>query len=143
MADDLFGVVAVAVILGIGVVALGPAFIGGSDRVSASESVTVDYSGATNVSEEGLRYDDEVRVSDSNGTALREDVDYDWDQRNGTISFVNTSATTAGESVTVAYEYREAGQRQQTVAAVVNALGLPLVLLLFLLAGGYVFRVIN
>lgn len=142
MADDLFGVVAVAVILGIGVVALGPAFVSGADRVSASEPVTVDYSSSTNVSEEGLRYDDEVSVT-SNGTALREDVDYDWDQRNGTISFTNTSATTAGESVTVSYEYRQAGQRQQTVAAVVNALGLPLVLLLFLLAGGYVFRVIN
>jgi hypothetical protein len=139
MSNDLFGVVAVLLVVGVGVVAFTPAFASGSDRVTAVDTLTVDYSGEQSVSESGLRYADSVIVTE-NGTQLEPDVDYQWNETAGNVSFVNTSATTSGDSVEVEYQYRQADARQQTIGGVVEALGIPLTFLLFLLAGGYVFR---
>jgi len=140
MSNDLFGAVALVLVLGIGVVAFGPAYAGGAERVAASDEITVGYSGAQAVDESGLRYAETVTVTNASGATLRADIDYRWDATNGTVTFINTSATSSGETATVAYEYREPSQRQRTIAGVVSALGMPLVYLLFLLAGGYVFR---
>lgn len=143
MSNDLFGAVAILVIIGVGVVAFTPAFASGADRVTASETVTVDYQNTSNVTESGLRYDDEISATNASGTELREDIDYVWDAETGSIEFVNTSRTSSGESVDIVYQYREADARQRTIGTVVSSLGFPLVFLLFLLAGGYVFTVIN
>jgi|APHM01.1.fsa_nt_gi hypothetical protein len=139
MSNDLFGVVAVLVVVGVGAVAFTPAYTSGSDRVTAVDSVTVDYSGAQSVSESGLRYADSVTVT-TNNTTLEPGVDYRWNETAGNVSFANTTATTAGSTVDVEYQYREADTQQRTVGAVVESLGMPLVFLLFLMAGGYVFR---
>lgn len=143
MSNDLFGAVAVLVIIGVGVVAFTPAFASGADRVTASDTVSVDYDNASTVSESGLRYDDEITATNASGTELEAGVDYEWNETDGNITFSNTSATSSGESVDVVYQYREADDRQQTIGTVIQGLGLPLVMLLFLLAGGYVFTVIN
>jgi len=143
MSNDLFGAVAVLLIVGVGVVAFTPAYTSGADRVTATDTVTVDYSNASNVSEAGLRYDDTISATNASGTDLRAGVDYEWDRDDGSIAFQNTSRTTSGEDVDVVYQYRQADDRQQTLATVIQGFGLPLVMLLFLLAGGYVFTVIN
>lgn len=140
MSNDLFGVVAVLIVVGLGVVAFTPAFASGSDRVTAVDTLAVDYSGEQSVSESGLRYADSVTVTNDSGATLDSGVDYRWNETAGNVSFVNTSATTANESVDVQYQYRQADSRQQTIGTVVESLGTPLVFLLFLLAGGYVFR---
>lgn len=140
MSNDLFGVVAIVLVVAIGAVAFGPAFVAGSDRVDASESLTVDYASNVSVSESGLRYAESVTITNSSGGELEPGTDYAWLAGAGAVDFRNTSATTSGETVEIVYEYREAGDRQRTVAGVVNALHLPLVLVIFLLAGGYIFR---
>lgn len=139
MSNDLFGVVAVLLVVGLGVVAFTPAYASGSDRVTAVDTLTVDYQTEQSVAESGLRYADSVTVT-VNGSVLESGVDYRWDERTGNVTFINTSATTTNDSADIRYQYREAGTRQQTVGAVIEALGTPLVFLLFLLAGGYVFR---
>jgi len=143
MSNDLFGAVAVLLIVGVGAVAFQPAFISGSDRADATESVTVDYNNSSVVSESGLRYSDTVTVTNASGSELSEGSDYNWNAEAGELDFINTSSTSDGESATITYEYREASDQQRTVATVVQSLGLPLVVLLFLLAGGYVFTAIN
>jgi len=140
MSNDLFGVVAIVLVVAIGAVAFGPAFVAGSDRVDASESLTVNYASNVSVSESGLRYAESVTITNSSGGELEPGTDYVWLVEQGAVDFRNTSATTSGEVVEIAYQYREAGGRQRTVAGVVNALHLPLVLVIFLLAGGYIFR---
>jgi hypothetical protein len=140
MSNDLFGVVAIVLVVAIGAVAFGPAFVAGSDRVGASESLTVDYASNVSVSESGLRYADSVTITNSSGGELERGTDYVWLVEKGAVDFKNTSATTSGESVEIAYQYREADDRQRTTAAIVETLHLPLVLVLFLLAGGYIFR---
>jgi len=141
MSNDLFSVVAIVLVVAIGAVAFGPAFVAGSDRVETSESLTVDYAGNVSVSEGGLRYGDSVTITNSSGGGeLEPGTDYVWLVEQGAVDFQNTSATTSGESVEIAYQYREAGDRALSVAGVVNALHLPLVLVVFLLAGGYIFR---
>lgn len=143
MSNDLFGVVAVLVILGVGVVAFTPAFAAGSDRVSNVETLSVDYQDpqnvTQNVSEGGLPNADSVTVT-NNGTELEPDIDYRWNETSGNVTFVNTSATSSGDDVEIQYVSREADRRQQIIGGVLEALGTPLVFLLFLLAGGYVFR---
>jgi len=140
MSNDLFGVVAIVLVVAIGAVAFGPAFVAGSDRVETSESLTVDYAGNVSVSEGGLRYGDSVTITNSSGGELEPGTDYVWLVEQGAVDFQNTSATTSGESVEIAYQYREAGDRQRTAAAIVKTLNIPLVLVVFLLAGGYIFR---
>jgi hypothetical protein len=140
MTNDLFGLVVIVLVVAIGAVAFGPAFVSGSDRVDASESLTVDYASNVSVSESGLRYAEGVTITNSSGGELEADSDYVWLVEEGAIDFRNTSATTSGETVQIEYQYREAGDRQRTTAAIVNTLNIPLVLVIFLLAGGYIFR---
>jgi len=140
MTNDLFGLVVIVLVVAIGAVAFGPAFVSGSDRVDASESLTVDYANNASVSESGLRYDERVTITNSSGGELEPGTDYVWLVEEGAIDFRNTSATTSGETVQIEYQYREAGDRQRTTAAIVNTLNIPLVLVIFLLAGGYIFR---
>jgi hypothetical protein len=143
MSNDLFGAVALLLIIGVGAVAFQPAFLAGADRAEATESVTVDYDNASSVSESGLRYSTSVDVVNDTGGELTAGEDYEWNETAGELRFLNTSATSDGGNATVTYQYRAATEQQRTVAGVINSLGLPLVVLLFLLAGGYVFTAIN
>jgi hypothetical protein len=140
MSNDLFGVVSIVLVVAIGAVAFGPAFVEGADRVDASESLTVDYASNVSVSESGLRYAESVTIRNSSGGELEPDSDYVWLAGDGAVEFKNTSATTSGGTVEIEYQYREAGDRQRTTAAIVKTLNIPLVLVIFLLAGGYIFR---
>ena len=139
MANDLFAMLAVLLIVALGAAVFQPAFASGAERVTTTESVTVDYQTSTSVNESGLRYSDDVSVA-VNGSSLTQGSDFRWNETSGEISFVNTSATSSGDTATVTVEYRAPSNQQRSVAQMLNVLATPLVLLLFLLAGGYIFR---
>jgi hypothetical protein len=133
MSNDLFGVIALIVILGVGAVAFAPAYADGADRQSVTnESITV--------AESGLEYDDTVSVTNSSGAELAAGTDYDWNATAGNVTFQNTSATSDGETATISYQYREASAQHETRAGIAGFVGQALTWLLVLLAGGYVFR---
>jgi hypothetical protein len=141
MSNDLFGVIALIIILGVGAVAFAPAYADGADRQSVTnESITVDYSGPQSVAESGLEYDDTVSVTNSSGAELAAGTDYDWNATAGNVTFQNTSATSDGETATISYQYREASAQHETRAGIAGFVGQALTWLLVLLAGGYVFR---
>jgi len=141
MSNDLFGVVALVLILGIGAIAFAPAYEAGGERVSvANESLTVDYDTNQSVDESGLRYDSTVTVRNASGVELNRGTDYEWDADNGTVAFANSSATSGGDEATITYAYRRATDQGRTIAGVLSGLGQFLTWALFLLAGGYVFR---
>jgi hypothetical protein len=141
MSNDLFGVIALIIILGVGAVAFAPAYVDGADRQSVTnESITVDYSAPQSVSESGLEYDDTVSVYNSSGAELAAGTDYDWNATDGTVTFQNTSATADGEAATISYQYRAASEQHETRAGIAGFVGQALTWLLVLMAGGYVFR---
>lgn len=141
MSNDLFGVIALIVILGVGAVAFAPAYVDGADRTTVTnESITVDYSGSQPVAESGLEYADTVDVYNASGAELAAGTDYDWNATDGNVTFQNTSATTDGETATITYQYREASEQHETRAGIAGFVGQALTWLLVLLAGGYVFR---
>lgn len=141
MSNDLFGVVALLLILGIGAVAFAPAYAAGGERVSvANESITVDYSGTQSVDESGLQYDDSVTVRNSSGAVLDAGTDYEWNATDGSVAFQNTSATTDGSEAAISYQYRQETDQGQAVAGVLSGLGKFVTFGLLLLGGGYVLR---
>jgi hypothetical protein len=141
MSNDLFGVIALIIILGVGAVAFAPAYVDGADRQSVTnESITVDYATPQSVSESGLEYDDTVTVYNSSGAQLDAGTDYEWNATSGNVTFQNTSATTDGETASISYQYRAASEQHETRAGIAGFVGQALTWLLVLLAGGYVFR---
>jgi hypothetical protein len=141
MANDLFGVVALLVILGIGGVALGPAAVSGGELVEvAGEPVTVDYSGTVAVDESGQRYADRVTVRNASGAELDRRTDFTWNATAGNLTFSNTSATTAGNTATVDYQYRQQTPLVTGIAEIINTLGVVIAWGLLILASGYVIR---
>jgi len=141
MANDLFGVVALLVILGIGGVALGPAAVSGGELVEvAGEPVTVDYSGNVSVDESGQRYADRVSVTNASGAELDRRTDFTWNATTGNLTFANTSATTAGDTVSVDYQYRQQTPLVTGIAEIINTLGVVVAWGLLILASGYVIR---
>jgi len=141
MSNDLFGVIALIIILGVGAVAFAPAYVDGTDRQSVTnESITVDYNVPQSVAESGLEYDDTVAVYNSSGDKLAAGSDYAWNATAGNVTFQNTSATTDGETASISYQYRSASEQHETRAGIAGFVGQALTWLLVLLAGGYVFR---
>ena len=141
MSNDFFGVVALLVILGIGAVAFVPAYTAGGEPVSVvNESVTVDYSTAQSVDESGLQYEDSVTVHNASGDVLDAGTDYEWNETTGDVTFLNSSATTDGESAAISYQYRQTSAEHDAVAWTTNALGTVLTWGLIILGAGYVFR---
>jgi hypothetical protein len=141
MANDLFGVVALLVVLGIGGVALGPAAVAGGELVDVSgEPVTVGYGSPTAVDESGERFTDEVRVTNASGAELDRRTDFRWNSTTGEITFLNTSSTTVGETATINYQYRQQTALTSGLADIINTLGVVLTFGLMILAAGYVMR---
>lgn len=79
------------------------------------ETATVDYAADYSVNENATveGYSETVTVT-VDGQALNASEDYTWDQGSGTLSFVNSSATTAGDTATVEYRAYQRTQETQT-----------------------------
>lgn len=74
-------------------------------------SYTADYSVSENATVEG--YDETVTVS-VDGQSLNATTDYTWDADAGMLSFVNSSATTTGDTATVEYRAYQRTPETQT-----------------------------
>jgi len=79
------------------------------------ETATVDYAADYSVSQNATveGYGETVTVT-VDGQALNASEDYTWDEASGTLSFVNSSATTAGNTATVEYQAYQRTQETQT-----------------------------
>jgi hypothetical protein len=141
MANDLFGVVALLVVLGIGGVALGPAAVSGGELVQVDgEPVSVSYGSPTPVDESGQRFADRVTVRNATGDELDRRTDFRWNSTTGEITFLNTNSTTAGNTATVDYQYRQQTALVAGIAEIINTLGVVIAWGLLILASGYVIR---
>jgi len=78
---------------------------------TTSVSYASDYSVAQNATVEG--YSETVTVT-VDGQTLNASDDYAWDASTGTLSFVNSSATTAGDDATVSYAAYQRTEETQT-----------------------------
>ncbi len=119
-----FNIVATALFLVVLLVGANAAYAD-SGQVSEidNESITVDYSQDVAVDVDGHEYGDDEVVRNSNDTVLEEDVDYRWDAGNGTIEWINTSATSDGESASVSYSVEQRSQATKLAANVLTPLG--------------------
>jgi len=103
-----------------------------------NQTVTVDYTNdsqlnATDVVEYG-----NATVFNASGAQLVEGTDYTYDQRNGTIDWVNTTATTGGSTATVTFDYVTHQQEARLVATIVEPLSAVMGLLPWLAGVGAV-----
>jgi len=68
-----------------------------------------------------------VAVFNESGAELTRGTDYEWNNTDGTIRFLNTTATTEGNNATIAYTVVENTETVQSIggplSVVVNALG--------------------
>jgi len=142
MSNDLFGVVAVVVVLGVAGVALGPAFADSADRAAVvNESISVNYQTEQSVSQHSIDYSGTVTVRNASGSELTAGDDYRWDSSVGNVTWLNTTRTSSGESASISYGYAAPSEQQQTRADTLGALSRVVGLVLpFLLAVGYVIR---
>ena len=108
-----------------------------------NESLTVDYDAPVPVDYDAPEYSGTVALTSSSGTNLTAGTDYTWNATTGTVMFLNTSATTAGNTAHIDYEYLERTQTTQLVSGSITPWGLIMGLLLVFCAvyAGYEFAV--
>lgn len=72
------------------------------------EAANVDYDTEYNLSKSGEAESfNESIVVRANGTVLTEGSDYEWHQSRGNVSWINSSATSAGDAASIDYEYQD------------------------------------
>lgn len=84
-----------------------------------NESLTVDYSVPADLEASDVVSYGNATVFNSTGAELAAGTDYDYDQSNGTVQFLNTANTTSGNTATVTYDYET---RQDAAAGVATLL---------------------
>lgn len=72
------------------------------------EAATVDYDQETSLSKSGEAesFNESITVT-VDGSELAEGTDYEWHPSRGNVSWINTSATTEGDSASIDYEYTD------------------------------------
>ena len=76
---------------------------------AVNESIVVEYDSyqyVDNATDEFTTgFNNTTTVYNTNGTELDRGTDYEWNNSDGTILFLNTSATTEGDSANITYDY--------------------------------------
>lgn len=77
------------------------------DHTVTNESLTVDYTTASEVAPDGtpFHYQANETVWNASGGRLEESVDYTWNTSSGAVTWLNTSATTGGAAATITYTW--------------------------------------
>lgn len=100
----------------------------------SNESVTADFSNDTGVGPDfAISYFDNETITNSNGTTLTEGSDYTWNSSTGTISWINSSSVSDGESMTIDYAYTaktSESRRFKTILGLLIESVLPVIVLL-------------
>lgn len=117
--------VVVGALLIIGLVVISSVYAASPTETHAvdDENVTVDYQNKQQLDpgEEVFSWSDTITVNASDGTTLTEGTDYEYYSNNGSIQFLNTSATTEGNTATVDYEYEAPPQMAQSVIGPISS----------------------
>lgn len=104
--DTMSQLAVVILLLGLSVPGLMTAYDFAGTPIEYEQSATIDVNGET-VVEEGAtleNYGDEISVRASDGAELAPYRDYRWNETDGTVTWLNSSNTTDGESATITYE---------------------------------------
>lgn len=119
--DTVAHVAVVILLLLLAVPALATAHEYAGTPFEYQESITVDYSSATNVSENATveGYGENVTIV-VDGTELVAGSDYAWDDSDGQVTWYNSSNTTDGDAATIEYV---AYQRTAETAAAWTVIG--------------------
>lgn len=114
--DSMAQAVVVILLLGLAVPALGTAHTYAGTPFEYEETLTVDYTDDSSVSENATveNYGTDPTLTNSSGTELVAGEDYDWNATSGNVTWFNTSNTTSGEAVDIEYQ---AYQRTDETAA--------------------------
>lgn len=115
--DTIAQVAVVILLLTLSVPALATAYDYAGTPYEYEETLTVDYTTPSQVSEgatatEGYGSNETITVG---GTQLVEGDDYRWNKSSGEVTWLNTSATSDGDSATITY--RAFQRTPQTSAA--------------------------
>jgi len=78
----------------------------GTQYTIANETHTVDYTAdsSVNTPERTFSHDNTVSVT-ANGSTLSRGTDYEWNSSTGTLTWLNTTATSEGDTALVDYAY--------------------------------------
>ena len=119
-----FNIVATALFLVVLLVGANAAYAdSGQVQDIDNESITVDYSQDVAVDKDGHDYGNDEIVRNSTDSVLEAGTDYRWDASNGTIEWINTTATTDGEAASISYSVEQRSQATELAATVVQPLG--------------------
>lgn len=102
----------------------------------ANEQLTVNYSVESGVDEPQYvrTYLDNETIVDSGGTTLTEGTDYEWNTSVGNVTWIDTTETSEGETVTIDYAYRQPTDGTRLTAGIMGIFG-GLIGVLLLVAG--------
>jgi len=107
MKSSIWGLGAVLVLLLAAAPAVNIAYAGaGVSQPIEDEPMSVEYGAPVPVETNATAYGADVTIT-RNGSTLSPGTDYRWHAANGTIDFLNTSATSAGDTVLVDYDARQ------------------------------------
>jgi hypothetical protein len=110
--DTIAQVAVVVLLLVLAVPALATAHEFAGTPLDYSETLTVDYTTDSSVSENATveGYGDTVTIT-SGGQGLVAGTDYRWDADAGTVEWLDTANTTSGDSATIDYQaYQRTGE---------------------------------
>jgi len=139
MKGNLWTVAVLACALALLIPLTGAGYENATQPREANETAEVDYNNPYELQQQDAVGYGNLTVTNSTGTQLANNTDYTFDPATGEVGFINTTATTSGETVTVEYTYFVHTAAQQTSEAVLASLAPWLGLLLVVAAMGYLF----
>ena len=104
--DTVAQLAVVILLLGLAVPGLATAYDYAGTPIDYEQSATVDFASPTAVDETATveGYGDEISVLVAGVGELEAGVDYRWDDESGEIEWFNSTATSSGQDVTIAYQ---------------------------------------
>lgn len=121
--NSYFGAVVLLVLVAF-LAAVGPAALadGAQETAVGNEPIAVEYDHQTSVEDDGIEYDEDVDVRNGDGDELVEGTDYDWHASTGNVTWIDTAATTEGETARVDYAVAQTSDVSLGIAEIVAGL---------------------
>jgi len=137
MKGNLWQIIALALALALLFPAVNVAFAGSATAGNASETVSVDYQNESQLATDDVYNYTSVSVEANNQT-LDEGTDYEFNESSATIRWLNTTATSSGDTATVTLQFYDHSEQTTTIATVFALLANPLVWVLVLAVVGWI-----
>lgn len=117
--------------------AAGAAYADNAREATANETTTVDYDAPYTLGEADVEAYTSLTVTANNAT-LTNGTDYTFDASNATIDWLNTSATSDGDTAAVDYAYTHYDTPTQTAAMILTTAGTWIGYALLIVVVGYI-----